>query len=47
MSALAQWFHGRGKQVAGYDKTPSPITDMLSEMGMSVTFEDAIDTIPF
>lgn len=40
MSALARYFHARGFLVAGYDKTPSPLTDELIAEGMSVHFED-------
>ena len=46
MSALARYFQYIGKPVAGYDKTPTPITDGLEESGMSVHFEDNIDLIP-
>lgn len=40
MSALARYFHARGFLVAGYDKTPSPLTDELIAEGMAVHFED-------
>ncbi|HRP52676.1 MAG TPA: Mur ligase domain-containing protein, partial [Fluviicola sp.] len=29
MSALARYFYAKGYVVAGYDKTPSPLTDEL------------------
>jgi UDP-N-acetylmuramate--alanine ligase len=47
MSALARWFQHEGYPVAGYDKTPSPLTDELEKEGMKITFEDRVDTIPF
>jgi len=47
MSALAQWFKTQGKEVSGYDKTPSPVTQSLLEKGIHVHFEDAIEAIPF
>jgi len=45
MSALARYFREIGKQVAGYDKTPTKITDALSEMGISIHFKDSVDLI--
>ena len=46
MSNLARYFKNLGKQVCGYDKTPSVITNELIESGISIHFEDAIDLIP-
>ena len=46
MSALARYFHILGKNVAGYDKTPTELTDELIESGISIHFEDKIDLIP-
>jgi UDP-N-acetylmuramate--alanine ligase len=46
MSALARYFHAKGFVVAGYDKTPSPLTDELIAEGMSVHFEDLGAEIP-
>jgi len=46
MSALAQWFHEAGFNVAGYDKTPSEITEGLQAMGIDISFSDQIDAIP-
>ena len=46
MSALARWFKQEGYAVAGYDKTPSPLTDALEAEGMQVIFTDAIDSVP-
>ena len=40
MSALARYFKFVGKEVGGYDRTPTPITDGLMEKGISVHFED-------
>lgn len=47
MSALARYFKANGKAVAGYDKTPSKITEALSAMDIAIHFDDwvsAIDT---
>ncbi len=46
MSALARYFKFLGKNVAGYDKTPSPITADLSEIGISIHFDDDVHRIP-
>lgn len=46
MSALARYFVANGKVVAGYDKTPSDITDSLRALGIEVHFEDAVKNIP-
>lgn len=46
MSALARFFHAAGKTVAGYDKTPTPLTDELKNEGMLVQFEDKAELVP-
>ena len=46
MSAIARYFVANGKQVAGYDKTPSQITTELEGLGVEIHFEDAIKNIP-
>ena len=46
MSALARYFNFVGKQVMGYDKTKTPITDELIENGIAVHFRDSLDLIP-
>lgn len=46
MSALARYFHAIGKHVAGYDLTPSAITDDLIRLGIDIHFEDEIADIP-
>lgn len=46
MSALARYFDFIGKPVAGYDKTPTPITDGLQGKGIPVHFEDDIASVP-
>ncbi|MEQ6165968.1 UDP-N-acetylmuramate--L-alanine ligase [Ekhidna sp. MALMAid0563] len=45
MSALARWFHAKGKLVAGYDKTESDLTKKLVEEGIEVHYEDQLDLI--
>jgi len=46
MSALARYFKNIGKQVSGYDKTPTALTRELIESGIAIHFEDSIDLIP-
>lgn len=46
MSALARYFNTIGWEVAGYDKTPSPLTDELQKEGIAIHFEDLGAAIP-
>ena len=46
MSALARYFQNIGKNVSGYDKTPTTLTDELIAGGMNIHFEDNIGLIP-
>ncbi|MBC3538673.1 UDP-N-acetylmuramate--L-alanine ligase [Rufibacter sediminis] len=46
MSAIARWFLAKGFAVAGYDKTPTPLTQKLAEEGASIHFEDGVNLIP-
>ena len=46
MSALARYFQFIGKNVAGYDKTPTMLTEELIAGGMTIHFEDSIAAIP-
>ena len=46
MSALARYFQNIGKNVSGYDKTPTTLTDELIAGGMNIHFEDNISLIP-
>lgn len=46
MSALARYFRAKGKQVAGYDKTPSDLTAALIEEGIRIHYTDNITLIP-
>ena len=46
MRALARWFQQEGYAVAGYDKTPSPLTDALEAEGMQVIFADEVAAVP-
>jgi UDP-N-acetylmuramate--alanine ligase len=46
MSALARWFHHAGKQVSGYDLTPSPLTRELEALGIAISYVDTVESIP-
>ncbi|MES2796732.1 MAG: UDP-N-acetylmuramate--L-alanine ligase [Bacteroidota bacterium] len=46
MSAIARWFVANGYAVAGYDKTPTPLTEALTAEGAIIHFEDDINLIP-
>ena len=45
MSAIARYFATNGKLVAGYDKTPSQVTDDLEALGVEIHFEDNVKLI--
>ena len=45
MSALARWFNANGYNVAGYDKTATPLTDALVAEGIAIHFEDDVNLI--
>lgn len=46
MANLERYFLSKGHRVAGYDRTPSELTDALSAEGVSLTFTDSPDEIP-
>lgn len=46
MSALARYFKSLGKEVSGYDKTPTALTTELIQEGMAVFFEDEESKYP-
>ncbi|NCT94774.1 MAG: UDP-N-acetylmuramate--L-alanine ligase [Chitinophagaceae bacterium] len=46
MSALARFFHARGVQVSGYDKTATPLTKELEQTGIAIHYEENINLIP-
>ncbi|MCQ2182363.1 MAG: UDP-N-acetylmuramate--L-alanine ligase [Bacteroidales bacterium] len=46
MSALARYFKFKGKNVSGYDRTPSEITGALEEEGIAVHYDDDVSRIP-
>lgn len=46
MSAVARYFHSRGTEVSGYDKTRTSLTAMLEESGIIIHYEDDVNLIP-
>jgi UDP-N-acetylmuramate--alanine ligase len=46
MSALARYFNNANFIVAGYDKTPSPLTHTLADEGIEISFFDDVVGIP-
>lgn len=46
MSALIRYFLSQGKIVAGYDRTPTPLTARLIEEGAKIHYEDDVNQIP-
>lgn len=46
MSALIRYFLSKGMRVAGYDKTPSELTDQLNQEGAVIHYTDDVGLIP-
>ena len=46
MSAIARYFIQKGLVVAGYDKTPSKLTEQLEREGMLIHYTDDVEQIP-
>lgn len=46
MSALVRYFLSKGKEVAGYDRTPSELTETLIAEGAQIHYEESVDLIP-
>lgn len=46
MAALERYFLSRGAHVAGYDRTPTPLTHALEKEGVDITYTDDPATIP-
>ncbi|MBO5693516.1 MAG: UDP-N-acetylmuramate--L-alanine ligase [Tidjanibacter sp.] len=45
MSAIARYFLHEGAKVAGYDRTPSPLTAQLEAEGAEIHYEDSVALI--
>lgn len=46
MSNLARYFMSKGKKIAGYDRTKTPLTEALAAEGAEIHYEDNISLIP-
>jgi len=46
MSALARYFKFTGRNVAGYDRTPTALTEAMKAEGIDIHFDDDIRKIP-
>ena len=46
MSSLARYFIATDKHVAGYDRTETPLTHQLSELGIDIHYQDSEKLIP-
>ena len=46
MSALVRYFLSLGKHVAGYDRTPSELTQRLNAEGAAIHYDDCVEMIP-
>ncbi|MDR1809259.1 MAG: UDP-N-acetylmuramate--L-alanine ligase [Prevotella sp.] len=46
MSNLARYFLAQKKQVAGYDRTETPLTDELADEGAVIHYQDEVKLIP-
>ena len=46
MSALVRYFLSKGKTVAGYDRTPTRLTECLTAEGAQIHYEESVALIP-
>lgn len=46
MSALIRYFLSKGKKVAGYDRTPTALTEELNKEGAEIHYTDDVSLIP-
>ncbi len=46
MSAIARYFHAKGVQVSGYDKTSTVLTKELEASGIPIHYEERVDLAP-
>lgn len=46
MAALERYFLAKGKRVAGYDRTPSELTQALQDEGVEIVFDEEPSLIP-
>lgn len=46
MAALARYYLAKGCQVAGYDRTPSNLTEALEREGAIISYSDSMEAVP-
>lgn len=46
MAALERYFKSQGDNVAGYDRTPTELTDSLMAEGIDITFDESAEAVP-
>jgi UDP-N-acetylmuramate--alanine ligase len=46
MSAIARYFHSKGIEVSGYDRTPTELTKELENEGISIHYSEDVSAIP-
>lgn len=46
MSSIARYFHSKGLDVSGYDKTPSPLTREMESEGIRINHQDSVYDLP-
>lgn len=46
MAALERYFKSQGDNVAGYDRTPTELTDSLMAEGIEITFDESAEAVP-
>lgn len=46
MAALVRWCLSKGLKVAGYDRTPSALTQALAKEGAAISYDNAMDAVP-
>ncbi len=46
MAALARYYLAKGCKVAGYDRTPSHLTEALEREGARVSYSDSMEAVP-
>jgi len=46
MSAIARYFHSKGIEVSGYDKTQTELTKELENQGISIHYNENVNAIP-
>ena len=46
MAALERYFLSKGMEVAGYDRTPTALTEELEREGVKISYDDSLEAIP-